>query len=100
MKSPAWLRVAQGALDLNRQTLSGSEVQEQINLGSDGCAVEKCIRLHWRGCENILEDEAFPTWSDDRMSEQLFLVRYSEQSVNDAAIAHINLGSAHESLRK
>src|SRR5260370_39072731 len=98
VESFAGLRAAQGALHFDGPSLFGSEVQQEIDLGSGCGAVEKRIRCRRRGHENIFDDEAFPGWPDDGVTEQLVLVRDSEQRVDDAAVAHVDLGRAHESL--
>src|SRR5580658_2849334 len=80
------------AFDLDGPKFSARKREKKVHLGSVGGSI--IARLgSVRRCRNqSLHDKALPGLTDDRMTEQSFLVANAKQRVRDAAIAHIDLG--------
>src|SRR3990167_4303895 len=82
----------QAALDLNRPQTAIRPGQQQVNLGTAAGTVKIALYTLWGTGEQIFDDEAFPTLAEHGVGEQGFLVRDSQQGVDQAAVAYINLG--------
>ena len=68
-------------------------VRRRSSLGPVGGSIEVCLGSVRRSSDQSLKNKALPGLSNDRMTEQCFLIPNAEQRVRDAAIAYIDLGS-------
>src|SRR6266568_3688510 len=86
------------AFHLDRPQFPARDREEKVHLGSIGGSIVVRLGSIRRRSDQRFDDKALPGLSDDRMTEQSFLVPNTEQSMRDATIAHIHLGGLDQPL--
>src|SRR5205807_5337657 len=95
-KSLAWLWAADRPFDFDRPKTFGWQIQQEIDLRSRRRAVEPGIGSSRSERKQILNDEAFPTWPDHRMPEQLLPIDNAQQCMDDAAVPYVNFRRTYQ----
>src|SRR5437870_1843090 len=70
--------------------MSGN-LQQQIDLRSGACTIEKRSRSQRSCCYEVLDHKRLPTRAHHRVTEQRLLVSNSKQRVHNAAVAYKHL---------
>ena len=81
------------ALDLDGPQLTVGPRQQQVNFSATAGAVIKPADVGRRTRQNAFDAIAFPAGAQDHVREQCFVGLDVQQRMDQAAVAHINLGS-------
>lgn len=105
-----WFQVLAGAVEAparfgcdtsfhfnGHQALAG-RIDDQVNLGAVAAAVETELCVPWCGIEQGFNRKAFPTVAHHRVRQQGVVRTQPQQGVQQAAVAHVDLGGLDQAL--
>ena len=86
------------ALDFDGPQFSAGQLEQQVDLGAGGGAVEVCGGARGRRGDEILDRKSFPARSRNGMAGQVVVGANAKQSVEQPAVPQIDLGSPNQSF--
>ena len=85
-----------GAFDFDGRQFSARKREKKVHLGPVGSSIVVCLGSVRRCGDQSLNNKTLPGLTNDRMTEQSFLIPNAEQRMRYAAIAHVDLGRLDE----